>query len=176
MVFQFFPLKNEKFLMKSVVDIFIHFIREFLFWRSVKSVFDEFKNRWLLVTPGSASLPASAAFFVGSSLTKKKQADPPASMPADWFFSRLYPFRTRLVAKKNRSDPAVKTSEFIERTLIDVEFYTWSVHRPDWIRVGKRASRRFLRVSGKKFAQQIPEWNISQTITRKIRKWPRYRP
>ena len=32
---QFFHLKHEKFPMKSVVDIFIHFIREFLFLRSV---------------------------------------------------------------------------------------------------------------------------------------------
>ena len=48
--------------------------------------------RFRLFTPNPPDF-----FFLERSLTKKNQADPLASMLADWFFNRLYPFQIRLV-------------------------------------------------------------------------------
>ena len=64
-----------------------------------KRAFDEFKIRW--IPPVPLVYPQPAGFFsLGCSLTKKNPAGPLASMLADWFFSRLYLFKSAWVAKK----------------------------------------------------------------------------
>ena len=45
-------------------------------------------------------------FFLECSLTKKKPSDPLASMLADWFFSRLYLFKSAWSQKNKRVGPA----------------------------------------------------------------------
>ena len=61
-------------------------------------------------------------FFLGCSLTRKNPADPLASMLADWFFSRLYLFKSAWSQKKQAGPtrlfaciPAVKPSEGVLR-------------------------------------------------------------
>ena len=60
--------------------------------------------RWIrnpLATPGSACLPLTRRIFsLACSLTKKKPAGPLASMLADWFFSRLYLFKSAWSQKR----------------------------------------------------------------------------
>ena len=69
-----------------------------------KRAFDEFKIRW--IPPVPLVYPQPAGFFsLGCSLTKKKTADPLASMLADWFSSRLYLFKSAWSQKNKRVRP-----------------------------------------------------------------------